>query len=165
MKVWLKNFQCLDQDNYGEANDCSLTSITACIYYLNKNKYSVKEIYSTVEKTARKYGYTGIKGTSPFKISKIFEESYFTLFNDKIQNRGIYLKGLGYNFNTIKNQIDAKKPIILSLWSSPKYKDHTITVIGYTSDNSLIINDNWSIKQTEIAYKDISLISSINIII
>ena len=165
MEKYLKNFQCLDQDNYGEANDCSLTSITACIYYLNKNKYSVKEIYSTIEKIARKYGYTGIKGTSPFKIAKIFEESYFELFNDKIQNRGIYLKGLGYNFNTIKNQIDLNKPVILSLWSSPKYKNHTITVIGYKDNNTLIINDNWSIKQTEIAYKDISLISSINIII
>lgn len=165
MKIWLKNFQCLNQDNYGEANDCSLTSITACIYYLNKSLYSIKDIYSVVEKVARKHGYTGSKGTSPFKIAKIFEESYFELFHDKIQNRGIYLKGLGYNFNTIKNQIDAKKPVILSLWSSPKYKDHTITIIGYTSNNSLIINDNWSTKQTEIAYKDISLISSINIIV
>ena len=98
-------------------------------------------------------------------IAKIFEESYFELFNNKIQNQGIYLKGLGYNFNTIKNQIDLNKPVILSLWSSPKYKNHTITVIGYKDNNTLIINDNWSIKQTEIIYKDISLISSINIIV
>ena len=106
MEKYLKNFQCVDQNNYGEDNDCSLTSITACIYYLNKNKYSIKDIYLTVEKIASKYGYTGIKGTSPFKIAKIFEESYFELFNNKIQNRGIYLKGLGYNFNTIKNPTD-----------------------------------------------------------
>ena len=165
MEKYLKNFQCLNQNNYGEDNDCSLTSIAACIYYLNKNKYSIKDIYLTVEKIASKYGYTGTKGTSPFKIAKIFEESYFELFNDKIQNRGIYLKGLGYNFNTIKNQIDLNKPVILSLWSSPKYKNHTITVIGYKDNNTLIINDNWSIKQTEIIYKDISLISSINIIV
>ena len=67
MEKYLKNFQCLNQNNYGEDNDCSLTSITACIYYLNKNKYSIKDIYLTVEKIASKYGYTGIKGTSPLK--------------------------------------------------------------------------------------------------
>ena len=55
----LKNFRCLDQDHYGEDNDCTLTSLTAVIDFYLAHTKSVPEVYATVEKIARKYGYTG----------------------------------------------------------------------------------------------------------
>ena len=43
------------QNDYGDANDCTITSITSVICYLTNNKYSVNKVYDDVVAVATKY--------------------------------------------------------------------------------------------------------------
>lgn len=159
----LKNFRCLDQDNYGEDNDCTLTSLTAVIDFYLAHTKQVPEIYTTVENTARKYGYTGIKGTDPWFIRRLFNELlrkfYFT--NNKTSVR--YFKNMGFTYETICDQIDKCNPVIMNVWNAGKYHNHTITVIGYDRTNkTLTVADNWGVRPQVLRWSDIGFICSIN---
>ena len=50
------------QSDYGEANDCTLTSITTVIHSWLPS-LDVNMIYNQVENIAKQYGYSGVKGT------------------------------------------------------------------------------------------------------
>lgn len=158
----LNNFTCLLQDDYGERNDCTLTSITAILHYYLPNR-SPKEIYSIVEKIARKYGYTGTKGTNPLVIRTVFTQAWQSvLHQDNPKSKSLYLKGVCWNFAHVKALIDKGIPVIFSFWKVGKYKDHSVTVIGYnTAGEKILIADNWSKTPQWISYRDISFISSL----
>lgn len=162
----IKNFTYLNQNNYGGSQDCTLTSITAIVYYYNKIKPTsesipVKDIYSVVEQIAKKYGYNEDRGTSPLVNGKIFQEAMDIVCGIDISAYSKYLKNVCWNWDTIKKSIDVGNPIILSFWKCGKYKNHTVTVVGYDEDSKeLIINDNWCVIMRRIKYDDVSFISS-----
>ena len=135
------------QNDYGEANDCTLVSITSILHYLNKEPF--EKIYPKVENIAKKYFYNGKTcGTIPIFIKQIFQ----TAAGRKVKN--IYLKSIGFTFNQIIEQIDNSNPVILNMMDDGigKYENHSVVVVGYAvyrmnSDKIipvLLINDNWS---------------------
>lgn len=158
----LATFPCLLQDDFGEDNDCTLTSITAILCYYKPNA-DVAATYATVEEVARKYGYTGTKGTNPLVIRSVFTKAWQkVLFDDRSRIKSKYLKGVCWDFVTIKELIDEGTPAILSFWKAGKYKNHSVTVIGYnTTGEKILIADNWSATPQWIAVKDVSFISSL----
>lgn len=152
------------QDNYGEANDCTLVSIASVLHYYHMGQ--VDELYPKVEKVAKQYFYNGNTcGTLPIFIRKIFQ----IVAGRKVKSS--YFKSIGYSFNQIQKQIDYGNPVILNLMDDGvgKYKNHSVVVIGYTVhklDNdkyvfTLLINDNWSKETQWIVYNKLSTISSI----
>ena len=163
MNVIIKDFPCLKQNDYGGDNDCTLTSITAIVYHLLHKKVSPEIIYSNVLRVSKKYCYTDKNGTLAITIRSIFEEvlKSYKLYNKRTQLR--LFKGFGYNFLYICKEIDRGNPVILSLLSSPRYHNHTVTIVGYDKANErFIIADNWSSSFQHLPYKDISFISSVN---
>ena len=117
-----------------------------------------------IEKIARKYGYTGKKGTDPWFIRRIFNEvirKYCFVPTAKTSVR--YLKGVGFSYETICGQIDKCNPVIMNVWNAGKYHNHTITVIGYdTTNKTLLVSDNWSVRPQTLRWDDVGFICSIN---
>ncbi|MCT4597458.1 MAG: hypothetical protein N4A50_06220 [Vallitalea sp.] len=171
-----------DQDTVGDDLDCTLSSISTLFEYLVKLDF--EDIYNHVIdigvnpkwiSNPRKYG------TIPLFIKNIIN-NVLKAYKDKglIANGGksrqLYLKGLGYNINTIINQIDNSNPVILNLSGNSHkdyYSNHTILIIGYhIFENKkrekivlLKIYDNWETKHnTYLDYNAIPFISSINYI-
>lgn len=168
-KKQLDNFIPLLQNDYGEANDCTLTSMTAIIFYLSEQKLAIKDIYTAVEKFAKKYGYRGNRGTPYITIRKIFQ---LALANFKMPTAyGKYLKNIGYKFSDIRAEIGKCNPIILSLDNDGKnyYDNHSVVIVGYELykiNNKdvpmLIIYDNWARSIAYIDYNKMSRLSSIH---
>lgn len=159
----LHSFRCLDQNRYGEENDCTLTSLTAVINYYCLGKHYIQNIYDDVETIARKYGYTGKKGTNPLFIRKIFNGVLHKYIGSTARSKVRYFKNVGFTFESICSLIDKNKPVIMSLWQAGKYHDHTITIIGYDKENNFFtIADNWKTYSTTLFWNEISFISSIN---
>ncbi len=165
----LDNFVPLLQKDYGEANDCTLTSMTAIIFYLTQQKQDIKTIYSYVEKTAKKYGYRGQRGTPSITIRKIFHIAlnHFGLPQAYVK----YMKNLGFTFKNIKTEINKGNPIILSMADDGKgyYENHSITIIGYQIYKinkkeipMLVVFDNWYKSISYVDYNKMSLVSSIH---
>lgn len=161
----LLNIKPLIQAEYGEDNDCTLVSILTILNYrignLNLNYW-----YSIIERVAKKYFYTGQTGTLPFFINSIMKR-VTPEYNSYVR----YLKNIGFNFNTIKRQLDRDNPVIISMMNDGRnvYKNHSIVVIGYNMykiDNRniriLAVYDNWSREVRYIDYERLSMISSIN---
>lgn len=169
----LSNFKPLLQSDYGKDMDCSLTSITACIfYYADDITYDFKDadmkcknIYDNIVALAENCCYNGdTYGMIPFFIKKVYNWG-LSVFNPDGYKRtkSAYLKGVGFNYKTICDAIDHDMPVILSMFRCGKYHNHTVSVIGYMSTTKqLIIYDNWTRAQQCIKYDDISFISCIN---
>ena len=159
----LKNFRCLDQSKYGGKNDCTLTSLTAAIDYYCAHAKPVQEIYSYVESIAKKYGYTGDKGTDPWFIRTIYNKILNKFIHKNAKSNVRYLKNVGFTYEFICRLIDQCKPVIMSVWKAGKYKDHTITIIGYnTAKRTLIVADNWKTSPQILSWNDVGCICSIN---
>ena len=167
--ITLNNFKPLLQNDYGDPLDCSLTSITASTMFV-LNREDDKNIYDIVETTAKKYGYSGIKyGTFAITIKPIWENVLKTFQGNIPQFRKVAIrtfKGIGYTFETIKKELDSNNPVLLSfsVIKNTKYKNHTVTIVGYEEGYRLIIYDNWIKRPVTIYYSDISFNSSINFI-
>lgn len=161
MQHKIQNIQPLLQDDYGELNDCTLTSITTIIKYFC-NDIPVERIYTVVEAVAQQHFYSGDKGTNPLLITNILNKvlDYFSI---KKKSGGRYLRNVGYNLKFIQQQINLNQPVILNMHHSNNnyYQNHTVLIIGYV-DNFLLIYDNWTTEMQLLDYYDISLISSIN---
>ena len=159
----IQSFVPFLQKSFGN-NNCTLTSIMTVLYNLFNRKYKAKIIYDVVEKNAVKYGYNSKSwGSIPIFTNTVINKSYQDITNKTIKSKVKYFKGIGYNFNSIKKQIDNNNPIILSVYKAGKYDTHTVIVIGYNEEtNELLIHDNWKILIQKIKYDDISFISSIN---
>lgn len=159
----IQSFVPFLQKSFGN-NNCTLTSIMTILYNLFNRKYKAKIIYDVVERNAIKYGYNSKSwGSIPLFTNLVINKSYQDITNKTIKSKVKYFKGVGYNFNNIKEQIDNNNPIILSVYKAGKYDTHTVIVIGYNEEtNELLIHDNWKILIQKIKYDDISFISSIN---
>lgn len=169
----INQFEALLQNDYGEASDCSITSMTATIRYYLKNTLTPLQIYNQVERYARYFGYNGKKrGTNPLTIKKIFN-SAAAKCGLKINSVAKYGKGIGYNFKHIKNRIDNGHPVILSFYNDGRnyQSNHTVTIIGYqifclkeTNKHIYLLYtyDNWYKNYNIIDYQRLSQISSIN---
>lgn len=156
----------LAQNDYGEANDCTLTSITAVIKWL-KPSVDINTIYNTVESIAKKYGYEGKKfGTPNLTIKRIYNLSLMAFkLNKKAHSR--YLKNIGYGWSWIKKEIDEYQPVLLNLWADGRdfYKNHSILIVGYLeiADKRLLaVYDNWYKSVSYVDYDKLSIISSID---
>ena len=139
------------QQKYGGEGDCTLTSILTIVKYY-KPELNENEIYDYIEKIAKKYLYREQWGTfaifNKIIIKEVFE--YFKI-NKKVTIK--YFKEIGFNKDTIINELKQKHPIILSLTNDGRnyYRNHTITIIGYRiykNDNNkqkilFKIYDNW----------------------
>ena len=173
-EVVLNDIPALLQKDYGEANDCTLTSLTAIGVFLKKKQKTANEIYKVVEHFAKHYGYTGTAGTNPFVIKRIFD-SVLTVLSVYKDTKVRYLKNIGYNFSLIKKTLDAGTPLILSMHSDGRqyYQNHSVLIIGYKEyklsnintqkiKRFLMVQDNWTKEVSFIDYDKLSIISSIN---
>ena len=164
----IKNIYPLLQDNFGEVNDCTLTSITTAIKFFCP-LIQTELIYSMVEMIAKQYFYTGEKGTNPIFMSTIYTK-VLKYFDIKKKAKGRYLKNIGFNYNFIQDQIKLGNPILLNISKDGRdyYKNHTVLIIGYAIIENirfLIVFDNWHTQITYIDYEKLSTISSINYLI
>ena len=165
----LENFKPLLQKDYGEDNDCTLTSMTAIINYYTNETHKVQDIYNVVEPIAKKYLYRGTKGTPFITIRKIFQEA---LKKYKLPNAYVkYAKDIGFKFSNIQAEINKGNPVILSMLNDGRdyYENHSITIVGYeiykkgsTVIPMLKIYDNWSTNYRYIDYNKLSPVCSIH---
>lgn len=168
----LLNFKPLLQDDYGEAGDCTLTSLTACVNYYLANSKPIEEIYNYVEKIAKKWGYKGNIGTFPLFIQRIYNQTLKHFPCAKKRTAQGYIKGVGFNFNTIKNILNKNTPIVLSIKNDGRnyYTNHTITIVGYMiysinnkhTANILVVYDNWTKSESFIDFDVLPIMASIN---
>ena len=162
------NIKPLLQNDYGEANDCTIASITTIISswlpFLDINN-----IYLQVEAIARRYGYNGSNGTNPVVIRKVYQESLL-VFGIPYHVTSKYMKGIGFTWNFIKDKIDhSNNPILLNLWKDGRnyYYSHSVVIVGYANTYNkkfLVVYDNWIKNYSYIDYDKLSLISSIQVI-
>ena len=164
----LGNIQPLLQRDYGEANDCTLTSITTVIHSWLPF-VDVNTIYTQVETIAKRHGYTGMKGTQPTVIKTIYQES-LNAFKIPYRARSKYLKGVGFSWNFIKDNFNyVNIPIILNIWKDGRnyYHNHTVLVIGFVESygkKMLAVYDNWFKDVSYIDYDKLNTICSIQYI-
>ena len=113
------------------ANNCTLTAITRIFAY-HRNIYGKSNIpdnmtlYNDIKTIAEKYGYSDEDGLGPTKINNVL--------NDAIEKYGYEGKGRSiyiWNFDTVRTEIDAGRPLLLNI-ASGYYENHTVTVVGYS---------------------------------
>lgn len=154
----ISGYPALKQSDYGGLNDCTITSITALYCFKNKDN-DPAEVYEKVNAIA---GVDTDKcGVMPWRNKGIIDK----LFG--VKSKCKYLKGIGYNWDTIVAQIDKQNPLTLSMWNDGRdcYKNHTVSVVGYAighSANYLAVYDNWQKNIAYIDYDKLSIISCIN---
>ncbi len=166
----ISNVLGLLQRNYGQDQDCTLTSMTALLLYYTK-KNSVQDIYNEIERIATKLGYKGNIGTNPLVI-RCLMQSVLKRYQIKKTCYSAYLKSIGYTIDLIKKLINKDVPIILNLSNDGRkyYQNHSVLIIGYKEivlSNKktmffLKVKDNWSKETSYIDYSKLSMISSIN---
>ena len=157
----ISRFFPLLQSNFGGPNDCTLTSITAVYAFVNKYKESFNSIYDQVETVAKKHFFTAKTGTAVVLIKSIIDKTFSTKSHSK------YLKGIGFNWFNIKNNIKNNIPMILSTNNDGRnyYKNHTVIIVGYKEYNLtrlLVVYDNWNNTYSYIDYDILSIFSAIN---
>ena len=89
-----------------------------------------------------------------------------------LKTKSAYIKGVGFNLNSIKTILNNQKPIILTMHNDGRdyYKMHSVTVIGYdiySLNNKkiipfLLVYDNWTKISNYIDYTRLSSLSCIN---
>ena len=127
----IKNIKSFLQKDYGGDGDCTLTSILTIVKYY-KPKLDDNEVYNYIEKIAKKYLYQEKWGTFP-GFNKVIVQEVFKHFNIMKNVISKYFKGIGFNQNTIINELKQNHPVIISLANDGRkyYNNHTITIIGY----------------------------------
>lgn len=146
------------QEDYGKTLDCTLTSL-ACIW---GEKY-----YSEIEAIADRYGYDGEKrGTSPLVIRRIMA-SFLRAHRLPGKARGLYGKGVGWNWLTAKRLAENGIPAVLNLWDDGRgyYHDHSVVLVGveeYQRAKFLLVMDNWHRSLSLIDYSKLCVVSSLN---
>lgn len=170
------NIPSVLQSDYGELNDCAITSISSVIDFYNNHKSNFLDIYNSVIKNKYPtFSYNNFYGTIPIFISSILK-NLASVYNIKKNANSKYLKEIGYAFETIKEIIDKNEPIILSVSSANNgyYKYHAMVIRGYIvyqSKNTkekvrlLIVNDNWDLEKRYVDYDTIGKLSAISYLI
>lgn len=80
----IKNFQPLLQKDYGLASDCTLTSLTSCLYYYLPDMNPL-QLYPMVEDSAKKYFYDGNSYGTPNVMIKAIYDDVNNKLNRKIK--------------------------------------------------------------------------------
>ena len=158
------------QAHYGLEGDCTLTSILTCVKFWDPVDRDTDLVYNQIEGIANKYFYNGnTYGTIPIFIKTIFSK-VLKFFGINKTVKQAYFKNIGFNFKTIKKQIDNNTPVILSLYNDGRdyYESHTVTIVGYIVyivDGKEIplleVLDNWYYYGSIIDYSAMSIISEI----
>lgn len=158
------------QDDFEGASDCTLTSILTVTNYFTEIEKPL-DCYNFIKKIAKKVFYTDNHGTFATTINFIVKR-VFKNYGIKYKPRARFFKGIFVKPKYIKDNIDHRKPVLLSLWKDGRgyYDNHTITIIGYgvytTIDQKehfiLQIYDNWSKQLRYLDYEKLSIICSIN---
>ena len=164
----LDGFPFLLQKDYGDLNDCTLTSITAIVSFLSLGKNSIQAIYDYVEKIANKNLYKGNRGTPYLTMRKIFHESLIRFGLPKANIK--FVKDIGYNFSTITAELYKNNPLILTMTNDGRnyYKNHSVTIVGFSiyqvgnkEVKILHTADNWYPTTGFIDYNKINKISNL----
>lgn len=161
----ISGIPALVQNDYGDDNDCTLTAITTCIKYFYP-KIDTYTIYNKVAKSGKKFGYTGSYGTPNATIKLIYNEVLRGMGSNK-RACSRYFKEVGFSWNFIKKEIDAKDPILLNLWKDGRYfyQNHSVLIVGYLEYQGkrfLAIYDNWYRSLSYIDYQKLNPICSIH---
>lgn len=153
------------QNDYGERDDCTLTSITCVIKWMRPS-LDVNEIYNKVEETAKKYGYRGQGGTPNLVIKSLYQNIIKSFGLNKVVHSR-YFKNIGFGWRYIKKEINEFQPILLNLWKDGRnfYQNHTILIVGYLEvldKKFLAVYDNWYHGVSYVDYNKLSVICSID---
>jgi hypothetical protein len=128
----IPNIKAFLQNDYGGDGDCTLTAIlTVTSFY--RSELNINDVYDYIEKIAKKYFYNPKLGTAPF-FNKAIVKEVFNHFKIQKPVYSKYLKNIGFNINTIMDEIRIGcHPIILSITKDGRkyYNNHTITIVGY----------------------------------
>ena len=157
-----------------------ILNIALCVFHYCFDSFDKNVILNAVKSLMTHLFYDPDKETFLFLFIKpVYKRilKYFQ-FSKKIKTK--FFKGIGFNFNTIKEQINRKTPIILYLTSDGRnyYKNCALTVIGYAQftmlnnvwypvvkqdkvKNMLIVYDGFSEKISYVDYDAISVFSCI----
>lgn len=167
----IKNIKSLLQANFGGENDgdCTLTTIV-CLLYFYLPMIAPEILYNTVLKFGLLMGYTPGTGTHPI-VMRTLMNTCARILGTKQRARVRYIKGLMFNWKTIKKLVDNNTPFMLSISNDNRsfYKDHSITIIGYMEykiGNKIVkmlkVYDNWSLEERYVDYNIISPFLSIH---
>lgn len=168
---FVKNVLPLLQSDYGLIGDCTITSMSCMLEFIYHKPF--QGIYDVVEQIAMTYGYDGEHGTNPLFINSILKKAENKLnVNNNIKYKAAYGKNLGFNYETIKNSVDAQHPLILSMSNDGRnyYTNHSVTVIGYISflvndtqtQRFLMLQDNWTKERAYLDYDILPIFCSLN---
>ena len=157
-----------------------LFSIISCVYYYCLQHYDKNVIFNATKSLMNHYFYNPDEEKLLFFFIGIFYRRILKYFQIEKKVKSKYFKLLGFNFNTIKEQIDNKNPVIMYLASDGRnfYKHDAVTVIGYAqfnllnsylyplvtknrTKNMLLVYDHLSKKISYLDYDTISLFSCI----
>lgn len=171
----ITNFPSLLQKNFGAPQDCTLVSITSIVDYFENLKLDPEDIYEYVEKVAKGFCYNGNSwGTIPIFICTIFNKVCKHFGLQKKCKHG-YMKNVGFNISTIKQNIYNKNPLILNIHNDGRdyYKNHSVVVVGFVTYqidggkqiHMIAVYDNWTNSIGYVDYQKLSKISSVNYLI
>ncbi|MBR2477120.1 MAG: C39 family peptidase, partial [Clostridia bacterium] len=144
-------------------NNCTLVSITRIFAYHrdNNGKTNIPDnetLYNDIKEIAESHGYNGEDGTFPTKIDNIIDDA-LKKYGYEGEGKNIYL----WDFNTVKQEIDAGRPLLFNI-PFGYYENHTVTVVGYkeySRDGFLFsrtrkfieVYDGWTNSKRFIDYK------------
>lgn len=157
-KNMIADSEPLLQNDFGDVNDCSLTAITFLLFRI----YTLAEpaeLYDIVLSNSLHKGYEVATGTKVAKIPGIIRRCLVELNDPQIKVKARYTRFL-FNMKTIRRLIDKNIDVLLCLQKHPKYKNHTVNVIGYEGTD-LIIYDNWDKEMHSIPFSEVHISASI----
>lgn len=158
------------QNNFSGELDCGLVSLLTVLNYFEPLK-DPNQIYNEIKAIAKKYLYSDNGGTYSCLYSSIVK-SVFKKYNFSTSN--IYFKrfkGLTWNIDNIKKNIDKKRPVLLDIHKDGNgyYKSHIVVVEAYydylindkTHIYMLQIRDNFTNRTVYVDYQKLDTFSAI----
>ena len=149
------------------ANNCTLVALTRVFAYHRDNNQKTnipdnETLYNDIKEIAEKYGYNNEDGTSPTKINNIIND-IFDRYGYEGKGSSIY----AWNFNTVKKEIDAGRPVLFNI-AFGYYGNHTVSVVGYheftrgtgifkETKKFIKVYDGWTNSNRYIDYSQINI--------
>lgn len=117
-----------------EQNACSVYGVAAILHYYLKPAYTFSEILTSCERIARDEGYATFNSTTRVWDYYI-DVGYLAPFARKCAaeyslNKTISSSLLSWSTGT--SEISNGRPILLNIWLSGQYHDHTVTAFAWT---------------------------------
>ena len=159
------------QREYGHRNNCTICSLAALLGFVT-GADNQKAYDTVVKKAGRLFFRPEGRGTNPLAARFILNRALRSAKTDK-RSSARYLKGVLFDFETLRGLIDGGVPAALSFYRDKNryYKSHTVVVTGYciykTKNGTarfLMIYDNWNNTPSYLDYDGLSFFASINYI-